>query len=92
MYVATTKDMLANAYNNWPHKPAKICVMPRETLDAKRDFYAVFDQRHGYLTLPVETVPTRDLRAAMDHYRKSTDWSAFKPRDWQAAYETLEGS
>ena len=85
-YVATIEDMLANAYNNWPEKPAKTIVYPQATLE-KRSWGAL--ESAGYTVISLDCVTSAELKRAMEWYENNTDWSAFKRKDWQAAMDSL---
>ncbi|URA06996.1 hypothetical protein P9A47_gp28 [Xanthomonas phage Elanor] len=77
-------SMLANAMNNFHKGPANTVYYPRATIEKYGD-----SMLPTYTKVAVEDVPREDLRAAMDAYRANTDWSAFKRKDWDAAYATL---
>lgn len=81
---AMIQSMLANAMNNFHKRGPRVAFYPRATIEKYGDGLL-----KGYVKVAVEDVPREELRAAMDEYRKNTDWSAFKRKDWEAAYATL---
>lgn len=91
MYVPTIEDMLANAYNNWrrEHVGDKLTVCPQATLEKHTKFYRDFEQNHGYKTISLDCVTSAELKTAMEWYKGHTDWSAFKKKDWEKAYASL---
>lgn len=84
MATSNPKMMLANAYNNWKSKPASdICFLDKEGATS-----SVLRER-GYNVITVDDVPRGHLILAMEAYKQNTDWSAFKPHDWDEAWATL---
>lgn len=85
-YNPTTEDMLANAFNNWPEKPAKTIVYPQETLK-QRTWGSL--EAAGYTVISLDCVTAAELKRAMEWYKQNTDWSAFSKSQWEAAYTSL---
>lgn len=86
-YVATPQDMAANAANNYCEHEDRVLYYPRATIEKYTDSFAGMTRDHGYVYRAIEDASKDFVERALNNYANSTDWSAFKRKDWQAAVD-----
>lgn len=84
-YVSTPQDMAANAANNYAQHEERMMYLPRSTHNANVDFYTKMTKDYGYTITLIEDCSKDFVSRALSDYERSTDWSAFKRKDWQEA-------
>ena len=85
------KSMKANALNNHAKRfnpNSNVVVYPQATIDKPEN--AERFKRLGWQVAAVESLHDSIVKEAMDWYKENTDWTAFKPYHWEAAYRTLK--
>ena len=80
--------LACNALNNLPSNQEGKVVYGTDDV---RHHYERSLKPHGYTIKRFEDTTDEERRAALEWYRKNTDWSAFKKKDWIVAYEAVGG-
>ena len=79
--------IIANALNNLAaSRGEKVIVANRINLQT----FKPLSEKHGYTVIALEDVEPSKMREALDWFRRNTDWSAFKKKDWLKAWNHVE--